>query len=618
MLARIVGKLGLLAAALLAALVVQIMFSPVSQAHSVLLSSTPQDGQVLASAPASIRLQFSEAVDPAFTQASVVDSQGRAFTPTSTALVGDAVLVLGLPPLPDETYRVSWRTVATDDRHQTSGVVVFGIGVSAAVGPTMAADPFPNASETLLRWLTLLGLSALTGGLLLSWLPRFGRVRLAAPIAGTLTRVSVVGGACALAAMLALAILQAGGTAALIALRTAPFGQRSAIRVLATVVLLLAALGHRRITAIVRVRYLAGAVELGVLATVVGTTALLGHDAGSPSRVIIGSVHLVFALAWCGSLIGSAVTAAALCRGRRADAEHKRQFLQLLKAFGTVAIACVAILAVTGVLLTGSAARTVDALLLSTYGHVLLIKLSLALAGGLLGWSAHRLLRRAHPTVRPRALMVEAVMLVLVLGGGAALAGTTPPQGSQWRPAVPVAGSVTVSGETAGLVESVRIAPNRPGHNFVTVGVFDSRRPVLGPISQVWIELTGPGGQHVQNPATSSSGQWVLPTDALDVSGIWSVQVRVARDGQPAVSTQYRWAVGGTVGGPARRVFSQLPMSAVADAVTAGLVLVLLVGLALTLRRRVKPAARLSTSAPLTEDDPQWEADANTRTRQSV
>jgi copper transport protein len=63
-----------------------------------------------------------------------------------------STLRVTLPPLPPDTYRVSWTTVSSDDLHTTAGTLVFG--VQRAVAPEAAAlpaDPLPRAGEVARR-----------------------------------------------------------------------------------------------------------------------------------------------------------------------------------------------------------------------------------------------------------------------------------------------------------------------------------------------------------------------------------------------------------------------------------------------------------------------------------
>ncbi|MEO9237554.1 MAG: copper resistance protein CopC [Jatrophihabitantaceae bacterium] len=597
----------------LLALAGQLKFSAISQAHSVLLSSTPADGAVLTSAPAVVDLRFSEAVDLSLTKVRLVDSAGTVFAPTAIRLSGEADLIAVLPALARQTYRLDWQTVASDDRHATSGVVVFGIGNQAPASAPLPADPLPSAAEVLLRWVLLLGLSALVGGLVLTRLGRLGprgrRNHDSGQDVGLhkgILAAAVVGGIVAVPAAIMLMLLQSGGPIAAYRLMSSPFGERSAIRAVALLVLLFIAWRRYRCEAGRPSRSFDGDTVVALLILVV-SSALLGHGATSLVRTGIESLHLLLAMIWFGSLLATTMTVLYLLRAARApgstrslgstagarsaaerSAAVRSASIQLLVVFGVAAIGCVAGLVITGLLLVGDSARTVDSLLMSTFGRILLVKVLLAAIGGSLGWLSHRRLRARLAALRPGALVAEVAVLAVVIGTAAALASASPPNGGQWRPSIPIAGSSTVSGEIAGLVESIQVRPNVVGHNFVMVSVFNTRRPAPAPVNGVAIRLTGPAGRTaVLQASRTAAGDWQLPTDAITVAGNWQVTVVVSRPGRVAMSADYPWTVGGRVGGPARLVVSQARLAPLAGAGAAGLTLVLL-GIALVslLRRR--------------------------------
>ena len=162
---------------------------PGAQAHAFLARSNPADGQVLAAAPAQLRLGFSESVVLAATQIDVVDGSGRHITPSGLTLAAqgdqDAAdanagqdteepveVVAALPTLGRGSYRISWETLSSDDLHRTSGVLVFGVGQTVTAGGL--DQPAPPPLEAGLRWLVLLGLSGALGGALAGSLLRRG------------------------------------------------------------------------------------------------------------------------------------------------------------------------------------------------------------------------------------------------------------------------------------------------------------------------------------------------------------------------------------------------------------------------------------------------------------
>jgi methionine-rich copper-binding protein CopC len=99
-----------------------------AQAHARLTASTPADGAVLGSAPASLRLQFSEVLEPAFSTLSLRDGQGAEVAIGKPALdPADAkTLTAKLPRLAAGSYQVRW-SAASHDGHRTRGMFSFDV-----------------------------------------------------------------------------------------------------------------------------------------------------------------------------------------------------------------------------------------------------------------------------------------------------------------------------------------------------------------------------------------------------------------------------------------------------------------------------------------------------------
>jgi copper resistance protein C len=131
-------------------------------AHAALLSSTPRWGAVLATAPHSLRLVFSEDVVQRYARVDVVTAHGQnlAGPPDVTG----STVVVRLRQGGVGSYTVRWQMVAADDGHVTEGA--FSLGVRAKPLPPAPASgvDIPIAPQ-LLAWLQFLGV-ALAGGML--------------------------------------------------------------------------------------------------------------------------------------------------------------------------------------------------------------------------------------------------------------------------------------------------------------------------------------------------------------------------------------------------------------------------------------------------------------------
>lgn len=97
-------------------------------AHGHLQSSTPAEGSVLETAPETLTLDFSEALETALSDVTLTDAQGKTLaTGELAAEDGDASIVnLKLPELAPGTYRVTWQ-VTSIDTHRSEGEFSFQV-----------------------------------------------------------------------------------------------------------------------------------------------------------------------------------------------------------------------------------------------------------------------------------------------------------------------------------------------------------------------------------------------------------------------------------------------------------------------------------------------------------
>ncbi|MER7508568.1 copper resistance protein CopC [Streptomyces lavendulae] len=169
-------RLALVLAALLASLFTAA--SPAS-AHAALTASDPKDGAVVATAPAQVTLSFSEQVAMGDDSIRVMDPQGkrvdtgelRDMCSGSTVRYGTA-LHSGLP---NGTYTVAWQAVSADS-HPVSGAFTFSVGAPSATSvslPDRQAGGGPvGVVYDIARYAAYAGFTVLVGGaafILLCW-----------------------------------------------------------------------------------------------------------------------------------------------------------------------------------------------------------------------------------------------------------------------------------------------------------------------------------------------------------------------------------------------------------------------------------------------------------------
>ena len=97
-------------------------------AHAFLERSDPPVGAKVRSAPAAVRIWFTEAIEPAFSSIQVFDATGKQVDKkdTHSDRSNRSLLQISLPPLGPGTYKVVWGVVSVDT-HVTKGDFTFQI-----------------------------------------------------------------------------------------------------------------------------------------------------------------------------------------------------------------------------------------------------------------------------------------------------------------------------------------------------------------------------------------------------------------------------------------------------------------------------------------------------------
>lgn len=88
----------------------------VVHAHARLVKADPSPRSTIATAPATIRLWFSERIEPAFAVVSIVDARGQStpLRPVTAGADDPKRVEAPAPPLQPGTYRVRYRVVSVD------------------------------------------------------------------------------------------------------------------------------------------------------------------------------------------------------------------------------------------------------------------------------------------------------------------------------------------------------------------------------------------------------------------------------------------------------------------------------------------------------------------------
>jgi copper transport protein len=420
--------------------------------HTELLATYPAADSVHASAIREIRLRFSTAVQVELSTLTVLGPAGVIRTADSLRHVrgsDERELRLPLPgPLSSGAYRVEWRTagpdghalrgdfgfqVAWDPPAETgdtaapggaAGGAAAGAGAVAPGAMVQVRDGGEATSDgrfvgALARWLGYLTMIAGLGGALFHSLvlPRLGAdseaVALRTDIGARMTTLAWAGVAAGLVALpLALGVRSVqtfgeGGLSPVQLTRVAGSGWGAAwfVQLAGVALLALGLLGARRWNA----RWgwlLAGAA--GVLVAVAGARA--GHAAGRGGFTMgVQALHASAAAVWVGGLV--LLVAAVLPATRK-----RRELLpRAVDAFSPMALTAVLVLVVTGALNSWDRLDGPATLVSSTFGRVLLLKLTLFAGAASLGFHNWRTVRPAlRDQARTELLRVPASLEMLL------------------------------------------------------------------------------------------------------------------------------------------------------------------------------------------------------------
>jgi copper transport protein len=574
------------------------LFARPAAAHAVLVSSEPPDGATAARAPGVVQLRFSEDVSQRFSSARLVDRDGRGVggARVDSARGGSRLLVLALPPLEAGAYGVLWQVLAEDDGHTTSGVVVFNVGEGSrsALRPSAAGggEAVARPADVARRWVGVCLLAGLIGALAVAGLVlgRAGSTHPSEPLAVAIrtarrrlltlaTCCAGLGAVVGVADAVARAARQApaaGGSPATVAqlLAATRWGHLWLVRELALLVLAVLALRLRSTIAPTHrrdARVLAAGAAALVLA-VVSVEAIGSHaaavDGARAAAVAADALHILTACLWLGALPALVVSLWPQPRGGAGPADL---LMASRGALTGLAAGSVGLVVVTGLYSAGREVETVDGLLTTPYGRVLLVKSTLLLVVGGLGLvNAARLHGRPSGWLGPlsgriasrrpsrRLVVMEAGAGALLLVAVGVLLETVPARApARVAAAATPAAAETASGSVADLVVTVSVTPNRPGVNGFTVLAASSRRPPPAPVEGVALELTRGGDSSARGGDSSAlalqqvaPGRW-FGTGSLDQSGSLRLRAVLRRAGV-RLAVPLSWWVGPPV--PAQRL----------------------------------------------------------------
>jgi copper transport protein len=481
-------------------------------AHAQLQASDPAADAVLETAPAEVRLTFSEPVAPLVLR---WIAPGGTESEVDARTAGQALAVTPPPDLGRGTHLLSWRVVSTDG-HPVGGTFAFSIGAPSAA-PSTAADVAAGTARlaAAARFALTLALVVGVGGAVCLALvrPDAAAARAVRPVVlgasvGVLPLAALAMGAQGLD-MLALGPMALAEPRPWIAAWGAPIRDTALLAAAAALAALAALRGSQ-----------AAALLAWGLAAV--SFAASGHAPVAPPAWIAAPAVALHGLAlvfWMGALLP-------LAGALRAPAPEAA-----LRRFSALAVPLVALLVASGATLAWLQSRSLGALMASDYGRLLAVKL--ALVAALLALALRNRVALTPAVARGEAAAARALsravraeiligLAVLALASGFRL---TPPPRALAAAAEPV--YLHLHGDRA--MADLKLAPGLPGSNMVTLGF---QTPDFAPLEprevRVSFALPERGIEPIRLEALpAGDGLWRAGPVTLPLAGDWKVTLRL-------------------------------------------------------------------------------------------
>jgi copper transport protein len=500
-------------------------------AHALLRVSTPAAGATLGSAPDAITLTFSETPDARLSSVKVLDTAGTNRVSGSIEVAADPAATIRVPiDLPgDGVYTVSWRAVSAVDGHISAGSFVFGVGQPPPSTPPDSAGPGTSESGSPPaiggRWILYLGFMVLFGA---AW------VALAvarAPAPDLLAMAAVGWVLTAVGSVVVVAVQWAEIGAPIETLLATSIGLAALVRVasLALVGIALVALAVLPRFGGVRGWAAVAATAAAAIVVDVGT----GHAAADPTwllQIAAQSMHGIAAAAWVGGLAGLLLVLRTTPAGERLDTARR---------FSSWAGIALAIVAITGAARAFVEIGTLDALVGTDFGRVVIAKSALLLI--LAGLGAVNRFFTLKSAARITSLFrrvgaTELVLAVVILGLSGLLVNLSPPT-SAGGPVTPVSQPIVALGHDFGTSVKARLVatPGAAGTNAFDLAVtdYDTGAPTGATSVKLGFEIASLAGigKSTLDLQSTAPGRFSGTGPQLSIDGIWLVTATVTVPG---------------------------------------------------------------------------------------
>jgi len=373
---------------------------PNSYAHAYVTKSVPAQGQSFAAQPSKIDVYFSDPVDIRYSQLKVLDSNAKEVQEKDQHYINNdqSTLSVSLPTgLKNGIYTITTKVLDQTDGHVTKDAIVFAIGqaVPQNIPSPSTTSNYEEISmpEAIARFPALIGQVMVVGisfATLWLWRPISRISWLGNALAETrikidqsMMKLAVIGSIILVSSGFVMISVQAFSiNAGILDAINTKFGSIWMIRMIVSGVLLALSCTLyykiKKANAICPKSYVFGLFGIGLV--ILTTTSLISHGAatGKILPLIVDFIHNVAASFWIGGIIYIAFVLMPKLRQLTRDVVSASTISIIIPRFTIVAITILGFIVITGPVLLYTLESNLALTLASTYGKILIIKLSLA------------------------------------------------------------------------------------------------------------------------------------------------------------------------------------------------------------------------------------------------
>jgi copper transport protein len=571
----IIGTKPLLIFFLIAGLVLIVGSLSHAYGHANLISSDPPKGAVLKSAPERITLTFSEELEPSFSTVYVLDSSQNRVDNGDVVFSKDRrSMSVTLPELKEGVYTVVWRALSAVDGHITAGFFPITIGnvslpsqqLQEGASNVAEVPSQPTPWEVLLRWFTFASQTALMGSIafqFLIWRPCVRRIRsigfenvwddtksFRTPQYISFTIVAATTVTWLIWHVYTVSPSSLNLETFSRVLLDTRFGNIWILRI--TILGIIASILYVYARSEGKEGFPASLLMVATGALLL-TTSLNSHSAAATQSgilpIVSDWVHLLGASFWLGGLLQMVITISSLYRSEKSREWIANLLAVLIPRFSLLAIASIAAIGITGFFAAYILLKNFEALLSTSYGVTLILKLILIipmiLLGALSQFKIHSALIRTFSLKAAgnflRSIKIEAILGAAVLLTVGLLTSTPPPLTyvAQTQNQLPTQTQHQNQQLVfTGVVDDVRIEleinPGYVGVNNFTVRLSDRwSGEALPDIKSVLLKFTFKD-QDIGTARTvaklAGEGVYTVAGGYLSLPGRWDVLVHIRRE----------------------------------------------------------------------------------------